>query len=278
MTFAEYLNKDDDDFNAISEYYTNFLNDFAAKGFVYEEQLKLKGATDKFINSATQISYMNTETRGLVSNLVDTLSQSCRYYRRVNSRPKIFLFPLNIKHKSLEQVQEAFGNLYSKCIDTINDVTSSYSYKYAGSSLELNGFYQPKNTNKDEVKRLIRESIQLIIEDDSLSEKSKTQIIEYLNKVISKLDYNYISWSSILGHITEAILVLGALGSFVSGYSSLRIAEERLKESTKLIQKNSITINYKIVNETFNVTNLTQLNAFSETILQIESGNKSEEQ
>ncbi len=278
MTFAEYLNKDDDDFNTISEYYTTFLSDFSTKGFIYEEQLKLKGATDKFINSASQLAYQGKEVREHVSILVDELIRSCKYYRRINNKPRILfsLFSKSLKYKSLERVHEAFENLYSKSIDIINDITTSYSYKYSGTSLELNGFYQPKNTNKDEVKRLIREAIQLIIEDDSLSDKSKTQIIEYLNKVISKLDYDYISWTTVLGHIKEAIIVLGALGSFIGGYSSLRKAEEKLEETTKLIQQNSITINYKIINETFKVSNITQLNEFSETILQIESSDKSE--
>lgn len=268
MTFSEYLNKDDDDFNAVSEYYINFLNDFAAKGFMYEEQLKLKGATDKFINSAFQLSYQNKAERELVAGLVSTLIKSCRYYRRVNSKPVFLFFYKIFKYKALERVQEAFEVLYSKSIDIINHVTTSYLYKYAGSDLDLNGFYQPKNINKEEVKRLIRESIQLIIDDDSLSEKSKTQIIKYLNKVISKLEYDYVSWTSILGHIKEAIIVLGALGSFVGGYCALRKAEGKLEETTKLIQQNSITINYKIVNETFKINNIPQLNEFSEKILQ----------
>jgi|ERR1035437_6130027 hypothetical protein len=107
--------------------------------------------------------------------------------------------------------------------------------------------------------------MELINTEDTITDKAKKQIIDYLERVLKSLDYSYVSWSTILGNIREVILVLGALGSFASGFAIFQ-AKEKLEETTTVIQKTSINLNYNSINENIIIKNQNILNQINTTL------------
>lgn len=271
MTFNEYLNTDNDNSAAIFEFYLEFLNEFSSKDFPYESQLKLKGAAGKFLNCIEKVSYVQREKREEYFKLTDEFIEDLKYYRRSKSRSKLSLVILPIGQMSLHRIQDFFEKVYSLTLDFINEVSRINGFS---DNLKLNGFYQPENSNKKKIKDLIEEAKELIEKDDTLTEKSKKQIIDYLDKAIRDLDRDNVNWSRLVGRIKETIIVLGALGSLSGGITPLIQAKDKLEETTVVIQQTSINLNYNVLNETFNVQNIQQIGPLNSAVLQIQENNE----
>jgi hypothetical protein len=204
-------------------------------------------------------------------SLIDELIIEIRHYRKAQKSSKLMTFLFPRKKLLIFNVQDKFQEIYSSSLEIINEASRLREYRQ--NDLNLNGFYKPENSNKKLIKNLINEAIELIIQDNSITEKSRKELIEYLYKVLKRLDSKYTNWSTIIGNITEIIIVLGALGSFIGGITPLLKAKEKLEESTKVIERTSININNNSYNDTFNIQNAEQLNAFNATILQLNETN-----
>ena len=72
------------------------------------------------------------------------------------------------------------------------------------------------------------------------------------------------------------MIILGGLGSFISGITPLFQAKEKLQQTQKIIQDNSININQKVIDETFNIKNIESLNYINQNIYMIENNKESE--
>lgn len=276
MTFNDFLNIDGDNSDKIFEYYLNYLLELSSKDFPYEEQLKLKGISGKFINCIEKITYIGKDKRELYIELINQFIIELRNYRRIkNSSNNLtnLLFPS--RKNKIFHIQEKFEEIYSHTLEFINEAARSINYNI--NNIRINGFYKPENSNKKLIKNLIKEAIDLINVDETITEKTKKQIIDYLNQVLRKLEYEHTNWSVVIGNITEIILVLGALGSFVGGISPLFQAKEKLEQTTTVIQKTSINLNYNTINETFNIQNVEKLSEFNTTILKLNENNNNTE-
>ena len=278
MTFNEYLNIGADNSPEIFEFYLSFLSELSAKDFPYEEQLKLKGAAGKFLNCVEKVAYTKQEERDGYNTLIENFSEDLRYYRRSKNISKFSSIILPIKKRSLHRIQDTFEDIYAKTLFYINEVSRQNSYI---DSIELNGFYKPENSNKKKIRELINDAIDLVQEDNTLSEKTKKHIIDYLHKALKDLDREHVNWLRFVGRIKETIIILGALGSFssgVTGYiSPLEQAKDKLEETTIVIQQTSINLNYNILNETFNIQNIKQIGPINSTILELNENNSAAE-
>jgi hypothetical protein len=262
MTFNEYVITPNENIKEISEFYLNFLLELTSKGFPVEEQMKLPGASTKFINSIKGTMHIKDNEKEEFETLVDLLISALRKYSRTKDDSKILLVLFPNRRQYIFKANEMLGDIYSMSLDFASKVAVFNNYR--SNELELNGFYQPKNTNKDEVKRLIIEAIELIKAEDTITEKAKKQIVEYLERVLRSLDYSYVSWTSVLGNIREVIIILGALGSFASGFAIFQ-AKEKLEETTTVIQKTSINLNFNSINENIVIKNQNILNQINTT-------------
>ncbi|MFY0481263.1 hypothetical protein ACI6PS_01555 [Flavobacterium sp. PLA-1-15] len=271
MTFTEYLNTDLDNSDLIFEYYLQYLSNLSSKEFPYEEQIQLKATSTKFINCIDNLTYIVKEKKEKYFDLINSIVEDVKVNRRRKDKSKILLFLLGKNGNIIPKIKDDFEELYSQTLEFIGDASNMRHYRY--NNLKLNGFFQPENSNKQQVKELILDAIELIKKDITISDKVKKQIIEYLQRVIKKLDNQYIDWSSVIGCIKETIIVLGALGGFVGGITPLVLAKEKLEETSKVIEKTSININYKTINETFNIQNVERLEQLNNTIFQIEQNN-----
>ena len=110
------------------------------------------------------------------------------------------------------------------------------------------------------------EAIGIIEVDDSLTEETKKSIIDYLNTAIIELERERVNWSRFLGRIKETVIVLGALGSLVGGVSTLINAQEKLEQTTIIIQKTSANLNYNVLNQTFNIHNIQHIESLTQLL------------
>jgi len=252
MTFNEYLNLGIENFSQIFEYYLKYLEEFSSKNFPFDEQLKLKGAGNKFINSIDRTAYINQERKSEYLKIIDELYYDLRKYRRIDFSVDVLQLILGPSKKSLLlKIQDSFQNLYSFTLELINETKYHDNYY---DNLKINDFYKPDMSNKQKIKDLINEAIKFIKDDDTLSKKSKNIIIDYLDLTIKELDRENVNWTRFLGRIKEAIIVLSALGSIVGGATAIFTAKEKLEQTNIIIERTSINLNYNILNETFNVS------------------------
>lgn len=270
MTFNEFLNCELELKEVILDYYLTYLNEFSSKEFPYDELLKLNGAAEKFLNCIEKTNFISKAEREDYLYLIEQFRTDLKRYRHTKNMSKISLLITN-KRLGKIRIEDDFEELFSKTIGLINKTTRYNGYV---DSLTLNGFYQPANSNKKKIQDLINEAIILIGDDETLTEKSKKQLIDYLNKTLAELQKENVNWSKLIGRIKETIIVLGALGSFASGMTPLIQAKEKLEETTVVIQNTSINLNYNVLNETFNIKNIQQIGEMSSVVLQIQENNE----
>jgi len=271
MTFSEYLNTDNLELEEISNYYIEYLKNLSAKDYPFEEHIHLRGASEKFIQCIDKTALIEREAKNQFLKDIEDLSSTIKRYRRYENKSTFLSFFLQQRRRSLFIIQEIFEQIFSETLRYITDANESISYRRE--QLDLNGFYTPDNSNKKQIKDLIKEAVELIKDDNNLTKKSKEQLIQYLTKVLKNLDSEHIDWTRVIGKISQVIIVLGALGSFAGGISSLVKAKEKLEETNIIIQKTSINLNHKTLNQTFNINSNEQIQNLNNTILQIEQNN-----
>ena len=263
-TFNDFMNAPLDDSQKISDFYLNFLGEFSNKNFPFDEQLKLKGAGSKFIDSIEKaMIYIGHEKKQKYIDLIDDFQKEFRIYRRIKNTPIILRFVYPTVRKSMVALQEVFQILYTATLVLINEAMGQ---TYYFDDIDVNSFFKPENSNKQKIKDLIREAIGLIREDSTLTEITKKNIIEYLEKSLEELERKRVDWARFIGRIKEVVIVLGALGSFAGGANSLFQAKDKLEQSTDVIQKTSVNINFNIISKTFNIQNIKQLNTITNII------------
>lgn len=264
LTFNDYLNTNPEDSNVIFSFYLDFLGELSGKKFQYDEQLKLVGAGRKFTNTINKISYVQSETIEKYLVQITEFQNALKGFRYIENR--FFLYNLllaSMKAIRLSKIQNLFQDLYSKTLELINESKEKTMYF---DSLTINDFYKPDNSNKNKIKILISEAIEIIEVDSSLTEKTKKNIVDYLNIALKELDRERVNWTKFIGRIKETVIVLGALGSLVGGVSSLYKAQEKLEQTTLVIQKTSANINYNVLNETFNIHNIQQIESITQLL------------
>lgn len=271
MTFAEYINLDSENFEEISKYYLDFLQELSKNNFSYDDQLHFKGSAEKFLNSIDKVTGIDKDSKEKYSDTIERFIQRLKWYRRWKN-PSILLFPVKpfLSDKFL-LVQNNFEDVFSQTLNLINE--SNKRKEYRTNSLKLDGFYDPEKSDKRKVKELLIEAVELISSEETLSEKTKKQLISYLNKVIRELDYTYTNWTSVIGKIKETIIVLGALGSIAGGVASIDKIKNKLEETNEEIKRTSVNINFKTLNETYNIQKNEQLQEINNTILKLEENN-----
>lgn len=260
ISFNDYINTNVEDSYIVYDYYLNFLTEFSSKNFPFDEQLKVKGAGGKFLNAIESTTYVDRNKKEDYLKLLDSFLEELRKYRRYSSTSVLKRISFNNSSKLLINLQEAFENIYSKTLELINEATNKTLFY---DSLDINDFYKPDNSNKPKIRELINEAIDIIRDDESLNEKSKNIIIDYLSKALSELERERVNWTRFLGRIKETVIVLGALGSFAGGVTPLFTAKDKLEQSTEIIQKTSLNFNFNVINQTFNVQNIQQISSIN---------------
>lgn len=241
VDFDQFLNTDINNNRIIFEYYINLLSSLSKDNYSIHSLLKLNGSASKFIDCISTRIYVE-ETKEAYIHIVKDLSANIRLYNIRENRLR--LLPTS-KSKLLVSYEHVYNH-------TIQLISRFNSVKSNNNDIELNGLFTPELINKTQIIRLITEAIDLIENDITLSRKTKDKLKTYLIKVIHNLEDSHSSWALILGTIKETIIILAALGSIAGGISSIIPAKEKLIQTTEIIEKTSISINYNTINQTFN--------------------------
>lgn len=263
MKFNEFLNTDIDNCDEIIEYYINYLTEFSSKEFPYEQGLQLKGSAEKFTNAIDKASFLGKEKVEVYIENIENFSRSLRYYRKGKDYSKFMKLFFPVHKTSITRFNE-FEKIYSNSLNLVNEYNKIAEYRM--NNISMNGFYDTKITNKDKIKELIEEAINLINQESSITVESKKQLVKYLNKVIENLDKENTDWTKVIGRIKEIAIILGALSTVIGNSSSLFFAKEKLEETSKVVEKTSINLNHTTINQTFIMQDIKQLNSFN-TIL-----------
>lgn len=270
MSFNEFLKKSIENYDSIVDYYLNYLMDFSKNEFPFEEQIQLRGAADKFMNTICEVSYLDKSIIDQYFELIDNFREDLRVYRRAKGISNFLRLFSPTRVIKINQIRDAFEVIYSRSLELLNECNKQRQYRSEG--IKLNGFYQPENSNKAKIEELVNEAIVLIEEDSTLTTDSKKQLVEYLNIVLRDLKGEYSDWTKIIGRIKETIIILGAMGSIMGGIAPLFDAKKKLEDTTTIIENTSINLNYNVVNKTFNCHDIQQLENVSSVLLQIEEG------
>lgn len=271
MELQEYIKldiKNHKDRELIFEAFVQTLSNLPDDDFSYQKILLLKNFSEKFWDALREKRYYDEEKKKNIFEPIDKLRQISRQKESLKTKSRLSRFLYSMKNNPARlkfELEDIFENLLNESIKLIN---GSKEFEYLNTHLDIGEFYNPKNSNKNKVKRLLNEAIELLNEDESFKEKHKRKIISFLEGAINELDSDYTNWTDFLGKLKEAIIVLGAVGSMVGGIAAIN-AKDKIEEATDIISKTSITLNYKIIEETFNINNVKQIEQIN-NVLQVE--------
>ncbi|MFZ4398695.1 MAG: hypothetical protein ACOYO1_01575 [Bacteroidales bacterium] len=269
MTFNEYLYTDAQDIEVIFNYYLGFLGELSSTGFLEEKQLQFKGGSDKFLNSIERFTYFETYKREDYQELLTDFEKELQELKNVERKPFLFkIIPfINNHKKQMYRVQDSFREVYSATMSLIND---SIQKEYIYDKIELGDFYDPRKSNKAEIAELIKDAIELISEDVSITESSKKALVNHLDKAIRDLNSERTNWTRFFGKIKETSVVLAALASLAGNANLLYDAISKLEKAAIVVRKTSINISFNVLNEVFNVQNMQNIGLLKNTILKID--------
>lgn len=259
--FSEFIKLPPDQSDAVFEYYVDLLNSIQEKQYPVELTSKLGAASSKLIEVVGYNFGIEEKEKKEFLDSVHELHLISGELLRINSELSLFPFDFELflfrKRRQKTSLQIEVHNSYGKVFQKAGALISrSMNYNGFYNELKLNGFYSPDNSNKQRIKRLIEEAIDLITKDYALSEESKLSIITHLEAVLKELEKPRINWTNVIGKVKETVIVLGALGSFAGGLASLSDAIIKLEEVSAVIQTTSITIDYNIFSKTLNIDSI----------------------
>jgi len=263
----EFLNidiKEKDAIDRIFKIIMDYLIIFKDLNFDYDSVIPFNGIMNKYINCARYLGADTGELKLSIKRFLDLANESSKYSEMRADIPMIqkVLHPIKYQKRIVQlkggekkSKENVFYEIYNQVVLVYNSI-KDFSKEQA--TIELEGFYNPNISNKKYAKKLIKDAIELIDKNDTLSDKSKKSIIEYLKKALDEIDKSNSNWSLIFGKLRETIFVLGALGSLaggITGVVGLNEAKQKLEEATEVIENTSININYGNINQLFNTKN-----------------------
>jgi hypothetical protein len=144
---------------------------------------------------------------------------------------------ISLSWKARRKCSELAKELEDIILSTFNAIKTIREEKFSFYNL-----YIPKNANKLDAERFVREAIEIIRNDYSLSDEAKRKIISHLESALISLQRG--NTSNFFGTIKEAIIILGALGSLAGGYyAAIAQAQQKLNDATNILETTSINQN-----------------------------------
>lgn len=246
ISFDEFLllnEKEFNDFQKAFYFIKNYIEEFKNKKFEFQNIVDLRGLVDKFLQFGEPIADdIKYPAQKLTSNLEKLESHSHKFKTDGVIETTI--------QKTYQEFYSSLLLVYNKISLFLRNNTTVEDY------LDFDGLFSYDTSNKHLAIKHIENAIELIKNDNSISDKSKEKIIKYLTETISELLNPKSNWSKIYSKVTEAMIVLGTLGSVVSGISAgnnLLSAKDKLEEAKDTIVQTSINMNYFNIQQTFNI-------------------------
>ena len=134
------------------------------------------------------------------------------FFTAITSAVRILETPvyLNTRRK-LEACSSIALQLEQSILSIFNKIKSR---KHQGFSFY--DLYIPESANKLDAEKLIRDAIEILNRDNTLTREARNKIIDHLEKALKSLKEG--STANFFGAIQEVLIVLGAVGSLAGGY------------------------------------------------------------
>lgn len=271
----DYLNidiKDDDSIEVLFNLLMKQIDLLESTEIDYKNLTTLTGVINKFINCVEYLNADATNLREQANTFIYQIRNNYevkneeefffrgswfdKYIHRISLFNRIFNFN-KIKNQYKNDLngrkESAFYNFTNEIVLTYNSIVDNNKNS---SRIGLNGFYTPESSDKYKATKLISEAIDILEKDNSLTDKAKKAIINYLKQALNEINKPKSNWTFIFGNLRETIFILGALGSLaggITGVSALNDAKTKLNDATELIEKSSVNVNYQNINQIFNI-------------------------
>lgn len=269
MTLSEFLNLDVSDYaniDSIFDYYNNHLNSLPNEKFSISSITATTSIAKKYIDSCLTLNERLKRDCKEHLEMVESLTYHCKNL----NKNKASIFLADTIYSML--FGKRYDRILSHCEQQHSEIQSNalviYSEAIKGKPrpyhFELSGFFQPNNSNKDLIKKLISEAIDLINLDTTLSTSAKNSIIGHFREILDEINKNKTNWSAFFGKAKEVIIVLQAITTLTGDVSenlNLREAEEKIHQATIVVERTSINYNQ------YNLTQILQIDTFNSPLL-----------
>jgi len=220
--------------------------------------IPLRGVLNKFSNCADFHGVEDMELNEAVNHFIDVVNKTTYQPTQVgdsSSFKNIFGGPQkkSLINETNAPIFQKFQQLYNSLIATYNLVKDG---KPKSRDLELEGFYNPNNANKEKAKKLIIDARNQIEHNSSLSEKAKKAITDFITKALVEFEKPNSNWTLIFGRLKEVNSVLNALGSLaigIKGADNIGLAKQKIEDAVMVIDQTSVNINYNTMNHIFEI-------------------------
>lgn len=236
-----------------------YLDKIKVQDFEYELMIPLRGVLNKFSNCADFHGVEDMELNEAVNEFIDVVNKTTYVPNEAADPAGAFknIFGGQQKKNPINETNapifQKFQQLYNALIATYNLVKDG---KPKSRDLELEGFYNPNNSNKEKAKKLIIEARNQIDRNNSLSEKAKKAITDFITKALVEFEKPNSNWTLIFGRLKEVNSVLSALVSLaigIKGADTISLAMQKIDEAVMGIDQTSVNINYKTMNHIFDI-------------------------
>lgn len=258
---AEFLKIDIKDEQSVDNIFLvtlKYLDKIKIQDFEYELMIPLRGVLNKFSNCADFHGVEDMELNDAVNEFINVVNKTTYQPNErtdTNAIKNIFggAQRKNLINETNAPIYQKFQQLYNSLIATYNLVKDG---KPKSRDLELEGFYNPNNSNKSKAKKLIVDAKNQIDRNGSLSEKSKKAITDFITKALVEFEKPNSNWTLIFGRLKEVNSVLNALGSLavgIKGTATIGLAKQKIEEAVMVIDQTSVNINYNTMNHIFDI-------------------------
>jgi hypothetical protein len=225
-------------FTYIQNYLKNLQRIDASINMNYED---LDALLDKFILFCQPIIIPNEGIDYQLKNAIAKYEVSMR------------LSKAEVSSERLKERTMHYQSIYSNFLKLYNRMDRHFRDLSTG-SLNFNGFLNFNISNKKKAIVAIQEAIEIINQDQYISDKSKQKVISFLSDAIQELLNPKTNWKSFFIRISEISILLGAIGTVVqtteSGYNLLH-AKDKVEEAKTIIINTSLNVNHANMNNTF---------------------------
>ncbi len=242
------------DVDVIFTYLRIFFSDLLRGDFTNEAMIDLEVVVDKFLHVVKRYGAIAPEDIEIAKKLAETIVEETIGSLNVdtghNPPPRLSIYgflSFTLSGRSrLDPTRIALfqrsTQLQTKLVAMYNSFTAQRDSEQH--HLDMYDFYLPDLADKQRAAVLIEDAINLIDQDDTLSRRARTRILAHLRRAMGEMQKPRTDWSVYFGHVKEAIIVLGAIGSIVGGQCALLNAKDKLEEATRVIEQTSINLTY----------------------------------
>lgn len=244
ITFDKFLLLDErkfNDFQAAFYYIKSYTENFEDDNYEFKSLINLRGLIDKFLQFGQPIEKEMAQYQSNLFNATEKLESHSYKFKRGKVKE--------------DTIQKSFQDFHTSLLLVYNKI-SFYLRKNEPDPehLDFSGLFSYDTSNKKLAINYILEALELIKIDPTITDTSKERILAYLNDTISELSNPKSNWTQWHSKLAEVLIVIGTLGSIVSGIASgsnLLKAKDKLEAAKETIVKTSLNLNYQNIQETF---------------------------